>query len=195
MLRHWHSAPAFEVADTDVPTFQATLPVVAHTLNQAAAALALREQGLTFPAIANVRVAFEHALVAQWVVLTHGGEGKLVGQVRRHHQKMVDDVQRAGVTLPTQLAEPTAETGTLPSFRDIADRFDGGTRNIYSVYRDLTGGIHVSLATMTAYLDRKGDGIVPELHLFPKPYEGAFFVPGDRVECCPGADRDREPPP
>jgi hypothetical protein len=175
-LDHWYrNAAGFKVDPPDVPKLQATFPVVAHTLNQVEAALVLRERGLAYPAMANVRVAFEHALIAQWVVHTHGGEEKLVGKMRNHLRNIIDDVKRAGVTLPPEAATPMDKTGELPSVQDIADRFDGKTRNIYSVYRDLTGAVHVSLTTVNAYLDWRGDDAVPGLHLHPKPYEGTYL--------------------
>lgn len=175
-LDHWYrNAAGFKVDPPDVPKFQATFPVVAHALNQVEAALVLRERGLAYPAMANVRVAFEHALIAQYVVHTHSGEEKLVGKMRNHLRNMVSDVKTAGVTLPAELATPMDKTGELPSTENISDQFDGKTKKIYSVYRELTGAVHVSLTTVNAYLDWKGDDAVPGLHLHPKPYEGTYL--------------------
>jgi hypothetical protein len=164
-LDHWYrNNTGFKVDPPDVPKFQATYPVVAHALNQVEAALVLRERDLAYPAMANVRVAFEHALIAQWVVHTRGGEVRLVGKMRNHLRNIIEDVKRAGVMLPPEAATPMDKTGELPSVQDIADRFDGKTKNIYSIYRDLTGAVHVSLTTVNAYLDWRGDETVPGLH-------------------------------
>ncbi len=77
-VRHWGGALPIEVADEDQIKFRVCFPLVAHSLNQIAAALLLLRAGQPFVATANVRVAFEHALTAQWVLLTHGGEERLV---------------------------------------------------------------------------------------------------------------------
>jgi hypothetical protein len=69
--------------------FQATFPIAMYALNQVYAALMLAEKKREYLAVANVRVAYEHAVTAQWVLFTEGAEENLVGSINRHSRLVV----------------------------------------------------------------------------------------------------------
>jgi len=52
--------------------FRVCYPLTMYALNQVRAAVLLHDQGMVYPATVNVRVAFEHAVWAEWVRLTDG---------------------------------------------------------------------------------------------------------------------------
>lgn len=72
---------------------------------------------------------------------------------------------RTALELANELNSPL-EGAELPSIQDICDRFDKGTRSVYSLYRQLTDSVHVSLATVLAYM-KIGDGGVEGLLSHP----------------------------
>ena len=102
-LEHWRTAPAFVVDAESVRKFNATYPVVAHTMAQVVAALSLHKQDLAYAARANIRVALEHALAAQWVVHTYGGEDALIGSMSRLHRNVIQSMRDGGVVIPQRL--------------------------------------------------------------------------------------------
>jgi hypothetical protein len=170
-LKHFRSAQPFVVGAEDVRAFQATYPIVAHAMNQVAAALALRDQGLGYAGRANTRVAFEHALIAQSVVHTHDGEEPLIAAMEGLQHNIIEDMHQGGVELPGELQaelDAYARRQEAKVF-EIAQRFDGGKRQIYGLYRFLTGAVHVSLATVNAYMDLRGDDRPPALLREAKP--------------------------
>jgi hypothetical protein len=140
-------------------------------MNQIAAALTLREQRLGYAARANVRVAFEHALIAQSVAHTRDGEEPLIGSMDKLQRNILRDMRTGGATLTPELAAEVDRPFTSPelSFASIADRFDGGSKAIYGLYRHLTGAVHVSLATINAYMDLRGEDHPPALLREAKP--------------------------
>ncbi|MEV4642759.1 hypothetical protein AB0J80_36000 [Actinoplanes sp. NPDC049548] len=133
---------------------RAVFPVVAHAMAQTVAALRLYDLGLVYAARANVRVALEHAIVAQSVVHTHGGEDYLIGSMERLHTNILTDLKNSGVEIPARLTpnlvHPPAELQI--NLQVICRRFDP-TGSFYGLYRNLSSGTHVSLATLRAYVD------------------------------------------
>lgn len=170
-VEHFRTAPGFEIEADEARAFNATYPIVAHSINQVAAALILRDHGLDYVARANVRVAFEHALLAQSAVHTPEGEEPLIASMNKLQRNMLRDLQTGGVELsPEMLAEAAARfTDPDAKIADIADRFDGGKRLIYGLYRNLTGAVHASLATIGAYMELCGEGQPPHLLRAAKP--------------------------
>jgi hypothetical protein len=80
-LKHFRSVPTFETQANLQRKFHVTYPIVSHAMNQVDAALILRDQGFEYVSRANVRVAYEHALVAQALVNTYDGEEPLIGSM------------------------------------------------------------------------------------------------------------------
>jgi predicted Zn-dependent protease len=76
-VEHWNEALPISVTDSARIKFRVCFPLVAHALNHASSGLA-NVSKLPFVAATNARVAFERALAAQWVLLTHEGEIRLV---------------------------------------------------------------------------------------------------------------------
>jgi hypothetical protein len=140
-------------------------------MNQVAAALTLRDQGFGYVARANARVAFEHALIAQSVVHTHDGEETLIGSMDKVQRNILRDMRTGGAVLTPELQSEIDGSWTSPEAKvqAIADRFDGGSKAIYGQYRMLTGAVHVSLATLDAYMELRGEDWPPVLLRAAKP--------------------------
>jgi hypothetical protein len=163
-LEHFQ-AQTFDVEDSSKKKFAWTFAAVAHAMNHVKAALILQEIGLSYVAKANVRVAFEHALIAQSVVHTDDGEEQLIDSAFKITHNVIRDLGRGRTDLPHDLRaridEKKARTDEKPKTRElkipaIADRFDGGTGAIYSLYRELTCAVHVSAYTVEAYVSVRG---------------------------------------
>jgi hypothetical protein len=87
--------------------FRATFPIAMYALNQVYAASLLTEKDREYLAVANVRVAYEHAVTAQWVLFRWcGGEARRfsqptqsncssgVGQSHRHPRRALVGLRR-----------------------------------------------------------------------------------------------------
>jgi hypothetical protein len=77
-LEHWNRLKfPLQIAPNLTREFNVGFPLAAHALNHAAVGLETRDR---FPhaAATSARVALEHALAAQWVLLTRGGAETLV---------------------------------------------------------------------------------------------------------------------
>jgi len=155
-LRHWDSALPIEVTDKAQVKFRVCFPLVAHSLSQTKAALLLLRAGQPFVATANTRVAFEHALTAQWVLLTHDGEERLVRHMEASYLLHAREFSKA-VGHPPELkdivdrppAEGAARSYSVPM---ACARFDQSGL-LYDLYRRLGQSIHPSLETLRAYLN------------------------------------------
>lgn len=145
-------------------------PLPAHALNHVGAAWNAR---ISFPwvAKAGVRIAFEHALTAQWVLLTERGElelkfqmdryayvrrEKYVGSVRRLSQSDESVAQAANGLTDAELAalggeRPEAGRG---GFEEVCRRFSNkDTADLfYDVSRDLSEAVHPSDGLIESYL-------------------------------------------
>jgi hypothetical protein len=123
-LRHWDGALPVDVADEDKKKFEICYPLVAHSLNQVNAALVLMKADQPFVAAVNARTAFEHALTAQWVILTYGGEQILAMHMEASHLTQVKEFSKA-IGDPLELAGIVDRLG-FP----WRARSDGGQRQI-----------------------------------------------------------------
>jgi hypothetical protein len=175
-VRHWDNALPIEVADEERIKFRVCFPLVAHSLNQVAAALVLLRAGQPFVATANTRVAFEHALAAQWVLLTHGGEQRLVRHMEASHllrakefSKAVDDPLELRDIVDRSPADGPARSYSIPM---ACARFDQSGL-LYNLYRHLGQSIHPSLETLRAYLN------VNELESHAVDSAGRLHAPPD----------------
>jgi hypothetical protein len=156
----------FAVATEDDQKFRACYPLAMHALNQVRAGMTLVGAEVVYPAIANARVAFEHALTAQWVMLTRDGAQRLLRDLRHHDRYTLRDFGK-WADLPHQfrdyLNERLTDGDQLPTVQAICDRFAGNTKNAYAVYRSLTGGGHPSAATLLRHIDLDPDGEIVRL--------------------------------
>ncbi|MFV9459228.1 MULTISPECIES: DUF5677 domain-containing protein [Rhodococcus] len=165
------------VAEEDNHCFRVCYPIARHALNQVEACLTLIRTGLVYPAVANVRVAFEHALVAQWVLLTDQGERAFVAATRRSSAAFVKDFAQYAKIPDDLLAgadDPSRDGGNFPNMQSLCDRFDGKTKKIYTVYRSLSGAVHPSASTLARHLE--WDAATDNFRLRPK---GSTELPTD----------------
>ncbi|MCV7224669.1 DUF5677 domain-containing protein [Mycolicibacterium komossense] len=145
--------------------FRVSFPLAAHALNHVQAAVALQSSS-PWVAMSSVRIAFEHALTAQWVLWTKDGEDLLAKQMalqdHRRSSEFVDAVVGAAADTP-DLAESAAlakEFGEFLGEKPVSDwsvfnlceRFSS-TRLLYGIYRDLTQAVHPSYGLVRAHFD------------------------------------------
>jgi hypothetical protein len=145
--------------------FRVCFPLAAHALSHIQAATAVRSSS-PWVAVSSARIAFEHALVAQWVLLTENGEDQLAQEMslqdHRRSIEFVSAVRRSAIDEPalTESASLACELqaliGEKPSsdwsVAMLCDRFSP-TRLFYNIYRDLTQAVHPSYGLIGAYLE------------------------------------------
>ncbi|SHG13419.1 hypothetical protein SAMN05443575_1466 [Jatrophihabitans endophyticus] len=143
----------FAVPQEGTVKFQATFPLAMYALNQVHAALILAENKREYLAVANVRVAYEHAVTAQWVLFTRSAEEKLVGTLHRHNRFVVKDLATYA-NVPDELLTGFGEQGdpVMPNFKVQCEALNPSSDALISLYRNLTVGVHPSSATLAQHL-------------------------------------------
>lgn len=145
--------------------FRVCYPLTTYSLNQARAAVLLHDEGMPHPATANVRVAFEHALWAEWVRLTDGAPEQVLSVWRTNNTKAARDLG-AWTDLPPDLRDMVNEPpegGVRPSFQAVCDRFGAKKKMIYTMYRSLNTAVHPSLDTLRRHLFLDPEGRIAGL--------------------------------
>lgn len=145
--------------------FRVCFPLAAHALRHIQAATTVGSSS-PWVAASSARIAFEHALVAQWVLLTHNGEDQLLQEMslqdHRRSTEFVRAVGRAASDEPA-LAESASLAFELQAFIGdkpssdwsvamLCDRFSPN-RLFYNIYRDLSQAVHPSYGLICAYLE------------------------------------------
>lgn len=157
------------VSGEDSIRYRSMYPIARHALAHVDAALVLHDSGRSFVASANARVAFEHALLAQWVVLTSGSETLLANSIAKSHSRILRGLEPHAQTIPTELSSlldlPDAER--VPPMDQICGRFDR-TGLLYLIYRGLTGAVHLSGASIAEYVSVDDETGVIVLHARPR---------------------------
>lgn len=157
-------APLVVDPEENIP-FRVCYPLTMYALNQVGAAVLLHDRGVPYAATVNVRVAFEHAIWAEWVRLTDGGPERVVSHWKANNVTAVQDMG-VWTTLPPDLVEMVAqprEPGERPSFQAVCDRFGAKRKMIYSVYRSLNTTVHPSLDTLRRHLQFDTEGTITGL--------------------------------
>lgn len=149
--------------------FRVCWPMAMHALNEVMAALHLVDAGLHYPAVVNARVAYEHAVVAQWVRITDGGPERLRAQMQVAHRRMVSDIGTWAELTAELKRDATAviTDSRLPPFAAICDEFDGKSKQLYTIYRSLSGAVHPSSETTGRHLGLQENPDRPPLHASP----------------------------
>lgn len=149
--------------------FRLCFPLAAHALNHVDCAWALH-QSLPWIAASGARVAFEHALTAQWVLLTEGGEVQLKSQMDRaafvRRERYVSGVRQISdrdhsfaAALGLTDDELVALVGERPlgdrsNFEQLCLRF--ASKEVadlfYDVSRSLSEAVHPSYGLIRSYL-------------------------------------------
>ena len=144
--------------------FRICFPLAAHALNHIDAALGLHQQR-PWVAASSTRVAFEHALAAQWVLLTDDGERELVNWMKGQHHKRGKELADA---LSRLASEPGASALSLDQFQPrvlVGEESDASgwsvanacsrfadTKLFYDIYRNLSQAEHPSLGLISTHL-------------------------------------------
>ncbi len=144
--------------------FRMIYPLALHALNNVVVGLDL-SQRLPWIAAEHARIAFEHALTAQWVLLTHEGEQKLLVEFQNEAHKRAKEFHN-GLGSPSEYA---AMVGAEPPKSDwsvwnACARFADSPQLFYDIYRNLSGATHPSYGTVMAYLNITPDAEVTGLN-------------------------------
>jgi hypothetical protein len=157
-------APIVVDPEDEIP-FRVCYPLTMYALNQDAAAVLLHDNGAPYSATVNVRVAFEHAIWAEWVRLTEGGPERVVSHWRANNVTAAGDLG-AWTKLPPDLVDMVnapRDAGERPSFQVVCDRFGSKKKMIYSVYRSMNTAVHPSLETLRRHLHFDVEGTIAGL--------------------------------
>jgi hypothetical protein len=160
--RLWCSGAAVDKANE--VKFRVCFPLAAHALNHVEAALSLYQQR-PWVAASSTRVAFEHALAAQWVLLTDGGERELVNWMKRQQYLRAKDLADALSRLSFESDPSVAELSELAqqvlvgeppdasewSVFNACSRFSD-TKLFYDIYRNLSQAEHPSPGLIATHL-------------------------------------------
>jgi hypothetical protein len=154
-VEHWNEALPISVPDSASVKFRVCFPLIAHALNHASCGLA-NISLLPFVAVTNARVAFEHALAAQWVLLTREGEISLVRHMEYGYLTRAKAFAKAA-DCPDELkdivvSEPADGPQRAWSVEMACARFDTSGL-LYDIYRNLSQAIHPSYETLRAHID------------------------------------------
>jgi hypothetical protein len=165
--------------------FLVCFPLAAHAMNHIEAALTARP---SFPWVAktSTRIAFEHGLTAQWVLLTADGEVRLkagfdhsdhirtdrfISGVRRLGQGDEEFAEAAHGLSADQLGglvRTKPDEPGPPNVEGMCQRFaSGGAENLlYDIHRELSGAVHPSLSLLRAHLNFTPTGNVTGIDAF-----------------------------
>lgn len=186
-LQHWNLLKfPLRITPNLARTFNVGFPLAAHALNHAVVGLETRDR---FPhvAAASARVALEHALVAQWVLLTRGGAETLVRHMEAGYLTRVKafagalnesdpaltslvDAEDLAAFASVAAREPAPGAERSWSMERVFRRF-AGTGLFYDLYRELSGAVHPSYETIQAHLDTRNDHP-------PRLNRAGAFLPG-----------------
>ena len=160
----WGPGKPLAVPRPDELKLRMIYPLAVHALNNAVVGLDLFER-LPWVAAGHARIAFEHALTAQWVLLTHDGEQKFLVELQNESHKRAKEFHK-GLGSP---AEYAAMVGAEPPKSDwsvwnACARFTDSPQLFYDIYRNLSGATHPSYGTVMAYLDVTSDAQVTGLN-------------------------------
>jgi hypothetical protein len=171
--QRWFGPLAIEPAQE--VKFRICFPLAAHALNHAETALSLHQQR-PWVAASSTRVAFEHALAAQWVLLTDDGERELVNWMEKQRYLRAKEFADALSQLTSELNasaamlsefEHQALVGDPPdpsgwSVFNACSRFSD-SKLFYDIYRNLSQAEHPSLGLLSAHLAITPAGVQNEL--------------------------------
>lgn len=127
-------------------------PLALHALNNVAVSLSLTER-LPWVAAGHARIAFEHALTAQWVLLTHDGEQELLVELQGQAHKRAKEFHK-GLGAPEEYAAMVSAEPPRSNWSvwNACARFTDSPQLFYGIYRSLSEATHPSYGTVRAYL-------------------------------------------
>jgi hypothetical protein len=157
IINLYESATDIQVADDQSTELLVLHGICSQAVNQARAALKLIDAGYAREAVANVRVALEHAVTAQWGHYVPEMHGRLLEGAKR---QAADFYSAAGEYLgATDFEGKVEEWGKckgLPKFRQIMERVDGsrsvGQGFLRFNYALLSRQVHVTSGAVSSYL-------------------------------------------
>lgn len=181
-LTLFYSAPDPEhipVAPENVAMFYTLYPLACHVIEQVRSAIVLIEAMLPYPAEANARSGFQHAITVQWMLLTRDSHDAVVREMRGQFDKQFDafasmwevpgtftqdrEAQRADL-------EPESEhQQAAKNFKAMCELYSpDGDESIYLLFRYLSGSVHPSLSTLLQHY-QLGAGTEDNPRVWPAP--------------------------
>lgn len=152
--RWWSAGKAFEVDDANEMKMRIVFPLAMHAMANVELALKTMDR-IPWVAAGNTRIAFEHALAAQWVLLTDGGEQHLLDAMRVELDKRTRGVYD-GLGQPPEYAAMVDEQRPNASYTvwNACSRFaePNTAKLFYDIYRHLGEGAHPSIGSLTGYV-------------------------------------------
>ena len=154
-LSLWRRQGSTLEIDADLESkFRVAYPLTAHAVNHVINALRVINLA-PLVAASSARIAIEHALTAQWILLTRNGEQVVANQMK--HSWMTRTHLFADATGTHDELKPILDLDPIPgserSYTNqmVFDRFDD-TGLFYDLYRDLSQAIHPSYGTISAHI-------------------------------------------
>lgn len=169
LISHHNESGSINVGHKKVERLMTLHGMVSHTLEAADAALILIDNKHPHMAKALARIAFEHAVTAQWSHLHPDGVESLQEKVSINYRKYYRDVDRL-IQMPVDIQEafermniPSKPIDELNTFDKTCNAFRD-TEWFYISFRILSTAIHPSNSTMRDYfLDDPENVEIPKL--------------------------------
>jgi hypothetical protein len=159
--RHWCASEPVGVDSALVDKFKVCYPLAADALNHVESALELRSRH-PWVATSSARVAFEHAIAAEWVFHTRNGVTELLNwmKIQSHlYAKDIADELRGNPDYDDVDLE--ALVGEKPpsgwSVHNGCGRFSN-SKLFYAIYRNLSQAEHPSQGLLAAHLEVTSNG-------------------------------------
>jgi hypothetical protein len=158
---HWCASEPVSVGSALVDKFKVCYPLAAHALNHVESALELRDHR-PWVATSSARVAFEHAIAAEWVFHTKNGLVELINCMKSQshlYAKDIADELRGNPDYDDVDLE--ALVGERPqsgwSVYNGCGRFSN-SKLFYAIYRNLSQAEHPSQGLLAAHLEVTSNG-------------------------------------
>lgn len=125
------------------------------------------------------RAALQHAVTAQWVLLTADSERDVLAEMKRNHSTTLQDVS-SHLALPDNLLEDIEKGPTYKGparwFWQMCERFSPD-KTLYVLYRRMSDSVHPSLRTFVYHLEADDQrGVFALNPRSPGPYSQASRV-------------------
>ena len=191
MLHQWHSQENLEVKRVRLSQphqIYAIHSMAAHVHHLAPAVLRLDEEIDHIVATPLVRLAYESALTAQWLMLRPDAANAFMNEDVRKRRATVANLSRSASHVLNQGsvaghdldALETSASGVARNFDQLCAELHHGYLDAYVYYRLLSWHAHPSVALVDDYLEPRGDDEWPVMlrvpNFGPSPYVLYFLV-------------------
>lgn len=161
LIRLYESEDSISVLREDSTKIQVLHGLCQHAVNQGRAALVLLDADLSGQAVVNIRVALEHAVTAQWALLTPNGIGRLESGAKKKSSLYYESANLNMIIDTTAMGKTAGwnELDQFPNFSSICDELDSThdpkvakSGTLRFEYVRLSQSVHVTGSTIAGYL-------------------------------------------